>query len=87
MQVSELSSEPISALLAKWQAGDEEAFRALVPRLYKELRRLARYHLQRNGRTTRCRPPHWCTRLICAWPDRDRDISRTALISWPFHHN
>ena len=41
--MSELSSEPISALLAKWQAGDEEAFRALVPQLYKELRRLAHY--------------------------------------------
>jgi RNA polymerase sigma factor (TIGR02999 family) len=39
--VSELSSEAISA-----------TFRALVPRLYKELRRLARYHLQRE------RPDH-----------------------------
>jgi RNA polymerase sigma factor (TIGR02999 family) len=50
--VSELSPVPVTELLAKWQAGDEEAFRALVPQLYKELRRLARYHLQRE------RPDH-----------------------------
>jgi len=50
--VSELSSEPVSALLAKWQAGDEEAFRALVPKVYRELRRLAHYHLQKE------RPDH-----------------------------
>jgi RNA polymerase sigma factor (TIGR02999 family) len=46
--VAELSSDPISELLAKWQAGDEEAFRALVARVYKELRRLAHYHLQKE---------------------------------------
>jgi len=46
--VSELSSEPITELLAKWQAGDEEAFRALVPRVYKELRRLAHPYLQKE---------------------------------------
>jgi RNA polymerase sigma factor (TIGR02999 family) len=45
-------SQPISELLAQWQAGDEEAFRTLVPLLYKELRRLAHYHLQRE------RPDH-----------------------------
>jgi len=48
--VSELPSQPISALLAKWAAGDEEAFRALVPQLYKELRRLAHYHLEKERR-------------------------------------
>jgi RNA polymerase sigma factor (TIGR02999 family) len=50
--VSELSSQPVSELLAKWQAGDEEAFRALVPQLYKELRRLAHHYLQKE------RPDH-----------------------------
>ena len=50
--MSDLSSQPVSALLAKWQAGDEEAFRAFVRRLYKELRRLAHYHLQKE------RPDH-----------------------------
>jgi RNA polymerase sigma factor (TIGR02999 family) len=50
--VPELSSEPVSALLAKWQAGNEEAFRALLPQLYKELRRLAHYYLQKE------RPDH-----------------------------
>jgi RNA polymerase sigma factor (TIGR02999 family) len=50
--VSELSPEPISELLAKWQAGDEEAFRALVPKVYKELRRQAHHYLQKE------RPDH-----------------------------
>ena len=48
----ELSFEPITELLAKWEAGDEEAFRALVPRVYKELRRLAHHYLQKE------RPDH-----------------------------
>jgi RNA polymerase sigma factor (TIGR02999 family) len=50
--MSEVSSEPISELLAKWQAGDEEAFHALVPRVYKELCRLAHHHLRKE------RPDH-----------------------------
>jgi len=50
--VSELSSEPISELLARWQAGDEDAFRALVPQVYNELRRLAHHYLQKE------RPDH-----------------------------
>src|SRR5580704_14216133 len=33
-------------LLHKWTQGDDEALRALLPLVYKELRRLAHYHLQ-----------------------------------------
>jgi RNA polymerase sigma factor (TIGR02999 family) len=33
-------------LLFHWKHGDEKALRALVPLVYKELRRLAHYHLQ-----------------------------------------
>jgi RNA polymerase sigma factor (TIGR02999 family) len=36
----------ITMLLHSWRQGDEEALRALVPLLYKELRRLAHYHLR-----------------------------------------
>jgi RNA polymerase sigma factor (TIGR02999 family) len=50
--MSEVSSEPISELLARWQTGDEEAFRTLVPRVYKELRRLAHHYLKKE------RPEH-----------------------------
>ncbi len=46
--MSSLSSKPVSELLAKWEAGDQEALRALVPLVYNELRRLAHYHLQRE---------------------------------------
>ena len=48
-----LSSQPVSELLAKWQGGDEEALRALVPLVYNDLRRLAHHCLQqeRHGHT------------------------------------
>jgi RNA polymerase sigma factor (TIGR02999 family) len=36
----------ITELLQHWRQGDEEALRALVPIVYKELRRLAHYYLR-----------------------------------------
>jgi len=36
----------ITELLQLWREGDEEALRALVPLVYKELRRLAHYYLR-----------------------------------------
>jgi RNA polymerase sigma factor (TIGR02999 family) len=50
--VSEVSSKPVNGLLAKWQAGDEEALRALLPLVYNELRRLAHHYLEKE------RPDH-----------------------------
>ena len=44
----ESSSQPVSALLAQWQAGDEEALGALLPIVYDELRRLAHRYLQKE---------------------------------------
>ena len=41
-------SQPVSQLLVRWRAGDQEALAALVPLVYKELRDIARYHLQRE---------------------------------------
>jgi RNA polymerase sigma factor (TIGR02999 family) len=49
-----MSNPPvIGDLLARWSEGDEEAFRALVPLLYGDLRRLAHRHLRkaRSNRT------------------------------------
>ena len=43
-----LSSQTVSELLAKWQGGDEEALRALLPMVYSELRRLAHHFLQQE---------------------------------------
>jgi RNA polymerase sigma factor (TIGR02999 family) len=43
--MQELSSEPVSELLAKWRAGDEESLRRLVPLVYNELRRPCRAQL------------------------------------------
>jgi RNA polymerase sigma factor (TIGR02999 family) len=39
-------SGQVTQLLQHWKQGDEQALRALVPLVYKELRRLAHYHLQ-----------------------------------------
>lgn len=41
-------SAPVSELLIRWKAGDQEALEALVPMVYKELRDIARHHLQRE---------------------------------------
>jgi len=46
------SDEPVSHLLDKWQAGDPEALRVLVPLVYADLRRLAHRYLQKQ------RPDH-----------------------------
>jgi len=37
-----------SELLTRWQSGDREALEELIPLVYKELRDIARYHLQRE---------------------------------------
>jgi RNA polymerase sigma factor (TIGR02999 family) len=39
-------SGQVTELLQHWKQGDEQALRALVPLVYKELRSLAHYHLQ-----------------------------------------
>jgi RNA polymerase sigma factor (TIGR02999 family) len=41
-------SQPVSELLVRWRAGDREALERLVPLVYKELREIAHYHLQRE---------------------------------------
>jgi len=46
------ASQPVTELLVKWQAGDQEALRALVPLVYHELHRLAHHYLRRQ------RPDH-----------------------------
>jgi RNA polymerase sigma factor (TIGR02999 family) len=46
MPVPEDPSGQITELLHQWTQGDEKALRALAPLVYKELRRLAHYHLQ-----------------------------------------
>jgi RNA polymerase sigma factor (TIGR02999 family) len=38
----------VSELLVRWKAGDQQALEKLVPLVYKELRDIARYHLQRE---------------------------------------
>jgi RNA polymerase sigma factor (TIGR02999 family) len=47
-----MPSQPVSELLVRWRAGDREALEKLVPLVYKELREIAHYHLQRE------RPEH-----------------------------
>jgi RNA polymerase sigma factor (TIGR02999 family) len=46
--VDQQHSHPVTELLVRWKAGDQEALEALVPLVYKELRDIARRHLQRE---------------------------------------
>ena len=48
MGAPESSSQPVSELLSRWKAGDQQALERLVPLVYKELRHIAHYHLQRE---------------------------------------
>lgn len=48
----ETTSQPVSELLAKWRAGDEESLQRLLPLVYNELRRLAHNYLRKE------RPDH-----------------------------
>ena len=41
-------SQPVTELLVRWKAGDQGALEELVPLVYKELRDIARHHLQRE---------------------------------------
>src|SRR5215469_10192807 len=45
-------SESVSELLARWNAGDDEALHAALPLVYQELRRLAHHYMRRE------RPDH-----------------------------
>ena len=42
------SSSPITLLLVRWREGDRAALNQLLPLVYDELRRLARYYLRRE---------------------------------------
>ena len=46
--VPESSSQAVSSLLAKWQAGDEEAMQVLLPIVYDELRRIAHRYMRKE---------------------------------------
>jgi len=48
VDTSQPSSKPVSELLVRWRVGDKKALETLVPLVYKELRDIARYHLQRE---------------------------------------
>jgi RNA polymerase sigma factor (TIGR02999 family) len=48
VRVSESSPQPVSALLVRWRAGDQEALQALIPLVYQELRQIAQHHLRQE---------------------------------------
>src|SRR5215472_3826087 len=48
VSVPEPPSQPVSALLSKWRAGDQEALQVLIPLVYQELRRIAEHHLKQE---------------------------------------
>ena len=44
-----MGERQLTSLLARWKAGDEEAFKSLVSLVYPELRRLAHYRLNKDS--------------------------------------
>jgi RNA polymerase sigma factor (TIGR02999 family) len=44
--MSSLSPKSVSLLLAQWNAGDDKALQAVLPRVYDELRRLAHHYMR-----------------------------------------
>lgn len=48
MDLSILEPSDVTELLIAWESGDSDAFNRLVPLVYDELRKRARYHLQRE---------------------------------------
>ncbi len=42
------TNRPVTALLARWRAGDGEALESLIPLVYNELRSLAQHYLRRE---------------------------------------
>ena len=48
MGVSSLSPKSVSDLLARWNAGEDEALHAALPLVYDELRRLAHHYMRRE---------------------------------------
>jgi RNA polymerase sigma factor (TIGR02999 family) len=81
--VPEPTSQPVSDLLAKWRAGDEESLGRLLPVVYNELRRVAHYHLRKE------RPGHTLqtTALVheaylCLMKQQPRDFkNRTHFVA------
>ena len=79
----ETTPQPVSELLAKWRAGDEESLRRLLPVVYNELRRVAHYHLRKE------RPGHTLqtTALVheaylCLMKQQPRDFkNRTHFVA------
>lgn len=61
------SPSEVTLLLQGWREGDSKALDALLPLVYKELHRLARFHLRSERPITRYRAPTWFMKPTCAW--------------------
>jgi RNA polymerase sigma factor (TIGR02999 family) len=48
LRVSQSAPQNVTKLLVEWNKGDQGALEALVPLVYEELRRLARYYLKQE---------------------------------------
>ena len=46
--LSRRTNRPVTALLARWRAGDSQALESLIPLVYDELRSLAQHYLRRE---------------------------------------
>jgi ECF sigma factor len=75
-------SSPVSELLLHWGNGDRKALEAILPLVYNELRRLARYHLRQQRPNHTLQTTRWSTRLTSGLPAKNLSgwkIARTSL--------
>ena len=73
--------EDISALLAAWSEGNQNALERLTPIVYDELRRLARHYMKESVPATACKQRRWSTKHIRAWWTTNACSGRIALTS------
>ena len=76
-----LSSEQVTQLLVAWSNGDKAAFNELMPLVYRDLRKLARRYLSREGADHTLQTTALYMKLISGSLGKENLRGRTALIS------
>jgi len=75
--------ENVTRILSAIGDGDEHAAERLLPLVYDELRRLARYRVAGEPAGRGFRRRRWSMRPICAWLEMPAPNGRIAAISLP----
>jgi ECF sigma factor len=80
--MSGTSPQHLTEFLVRWRAGDQEALEQFIPLIYKELRDIARYHLNRERPGHPCKVQLWFMRPIYVFLIKSLSKRKTAPIFW-----